>query len=378
MPEPLKNLYNKQLISSLSKEIKSVYPQFNKKQFEEKVFSPDWQDKELKARMRHISETLSQHLPSQYTQAIEILKIVAAKYNGFQYMIFPDYVELNGLEDYPTSIAALELFTQYSSSEFAVRPFIINYREKMMAQMKQWAESENHHVRRLASEGCRPRLPWAMALPQFKKDPGPVIEILDKLKNDPSEYVRRSVANNLNDISKDNPHIVVQLAQQWINKNANTDKIIKHGCRTLLKQAHPEILDLYQFSAPKHINISNFKVQKSVAQGDQLEFSFAIKSKQTKLGKLRIEYAIDFLKSNNTHSRKIFKISEAEYEEDKKEIKKNHSFKPITTRKHYPGEHGLAIIINDQELKKKKFRLENSKNSKVTNSPKQIAKPNKP
>ena len=169
------------------------------------IFDNNWKDKALKQRMKHISASLHHYLPMQYSDAIQILMKSSSKFRGFQYMFFPGFVERYGLNQYETSIQALEHFTKHSSSEFAVRPFITKYNHKMMAQMEVWAESDNHPIRRLASEGCRPRLPWATALPEFKQDPAPILPILEKLKNDESEYVRRSVANNLNDISKDHP-----------------------------------------------------------------------------------------------------------------------------------------------------------------------------
>jgi 3-methyladenine DNA glycosylase AlkC len=92
------------------------------------------------------------------------------------------------------------------------------------------AEVQNHDVRRLASEGCRPRLPWAMALPQFRKDPSPALPILEKLKNDESDYVRKSVANNLNEISKDHPQLVLDICERWYGQTANTDWLVKHAC----------------------------------------------------------------------------------------------------------------------------------------------------
>ncbi|EDN66091.1 DNA alkylation repair enzyme [Beggiatoa sp. PS] len=272
-------------------------------------------------------------------------------------MFFPCYVELYGLNEYEDSILALEYFTEFSSSEFAVRPFIKKYNRRMMVQMEKWAESSNHHVRRLASEGCRPRLPWAMALPEFKENPAPVLKILEKLKDDDSEYVRRSVANNLNDISKDNPLILIDVAQKWLGKNPNMDRLVKHACRSLLKQGQPKILELFGFVKPDHISIEAFKIQESVNMGENLEFSFILKTQQGKLGKLRIEYAVDFLKNNGKLSRKLFKISESDYSGSKKVITKHHSFKNISTRKYYTGIHGLAVIVNGKELAKGDFGL---------------------
>ena len=173
MAEPLKNLFNRDLVGELCRAISDAMPAFDTQAFTKAVFDSDWEGKELKDRMYHISRSMHPFLPTDFSEALEIIKRAAAGFNGFQFMFFPDYIERYGMDKYEISIPALETVTRYSSSEFAVRPFIIRYPERMMRQMLEWANSENHHVRRLASEGCRPRLTCAIALPEFKKDPGP-------------------------------------------------------------------------------------------------------------------------------------------------------------------------------------------------------------
>jgi len=357
MPEPLKNLYNKKLVAKLNQEIVKRYPAFDQKSFHKTVFDKDWKNRELKQRMRHIAECLHQHLPSDFQKTIKILKPVSAQFNGFEYMFFQDYVECYGLDDFETSIPALEHFTKYASSEFAVRAFILQDEKRMMKQMLDWARSDNHHVRRLATEGCRPRLPWAISLPAFKNDPQPVLPILRTLMNDESEYVRRSVANNLNDISKDNPDIVLGWAEQWLNKNIQTNSLIKHACRSLLKQGDKKALSLFGFTEAKHIKVSHFKVKKKVTLGTDLLFSFLLKTRDQKLGKCRIEFAIDFVKANGSLNRKVFKIAESDYEKKEKQITRYFSFKKISTRKYYTGKHQLTIIINGVDQLTEPFEL---------------------
>ena len=357
MAEPLKNLYSKTLVKNLCAEIISQHPAFDSRAFTRSIFDRHWQDRELKQRMRHIAECLHRQLPSDYKKAIKILKPVAGKFEGFEYMFFQDYVECYGLSDYDTSIDALEHFTKYASSEFAVRAFILQKEKAMMQQMTRWAKSDNHHVRRLASEGCRPRLPWAIALPAFKKDPTQVLKILKILMNDESEYVRRSVANNLNDISKDNPDIVYTWAKNYLGKNRNTDRIIKHACRSLLKQGDTKTLALFGYTPADHIRLRQFKLQTTVATGDRLNFSFLLTTDDDQLGKCRLEFAIDFAKANGSLSRKVFKISEADYSEQTKQVKKYFSFKKISTRKYYTGKHRLSIIVNGVDQITKTFTL---------------------
>ncbi len=351
MSEPLKNLYNKVFLQKLSLEITTIYKEFDQQAFSRAIFDTDWQSKELKQRMRHITECLHQYLPPDYQSSLEILKPVATKFSGFEYMLFPYFVELYGLHDWQNSLPALAHFTKYSSSEFAVRPFIIQDEQRMMQQMAKWAQDKNHHIRRLATEGCRPRLPWAMSLPNFKKNPSPIIPILEQLKQDPSEYVRRSVANNLNDISKDHPDLILQLSKKWIGNNKQTDWIIKHGCRTLLKSGNTAALSLFGFEKPTELQINQFRLSAdTIAIGEDLNFSFELETKSSKLGKLRIEYAIDYVKAKARLSKKVFKISEADYQAQYKKVSKKHSFKDLSTRKHYPGKHKISIIINGCEM----------------------------
>lgn len=357
MPEPLKNVFNEAFTDLLTAELSIHHKSFNGNRFKKDIFDESWADRELKDRMRHLATVLGGHLPPDYKDALEVLKPVSERFEGLEAMIFPDFVEVHGLDNYEASIDALEHFTPLSSSEFAVRPFILKHGDRMMKQMSRWADSDNYHIRRLASEGCRPRLPWAMALPEFKKNPAPVLSILQKLKNDPSEYVRRSVANNLNDISKDNPAILLEVAKNWLGVSNETDWIIKHASRTLLKSGDPAALALFGFKRPSHISLKELKSAKTVKWGEKLEFAFTIETSKKNLGKLRIEYAIDFMKASGKQARKIFKVSESVYTGKKKEVIRAHSFKNISTRRYYAGNHNLAIIINGCEIGSRKFML---------------------
>ncbi len=337
--------------------IESVFIDFDSHKFIIYTLGNSWGEKSFKERMMLIADTLGKFLPSDYNKALFILKSVSVHCTGFEYMFFPAFVQLHGLDDYSDSIKALEFFTEYSSSEFAVRPFIIRYKEKMMKQMLLWAESDNFHVRRLASEGCRPILPWSPDIPNFRRDPTLILPILEKLKNDDSEYVRRSVANNLNSISKDNPEVTIALSKKWFGNNHTTDKIVKHGCRTLLKQGNTEVLHLFNYVKASHIKIEKFVVQESVSFEEILHFSFSLITRKRELGNVRIEYIISFKKKNGSLAGKIFKISEGFFKDAEKHIKKKYSFKKISTRKYYPGTHKISIIINGFEVAEKEFQL---------------------
>ena len=355
----LKDLYNKEYITLLSKNLEKNHKSFNGEKFQKDIFNSSFKELELKERMRHISTTLKQHLPENYEESIRVLKAVFLQQNhafSLENMIFQDYVEVFGLNEYETSMDALEHFTKNSSSEFAIRRFIIKYPEQSMKQMKLWSASIDAEVRRLASEGCRPRLPWAIALPDFKNNPTKVLEILEILKDDESEYVRKSVANNINDISKDNPEIVKNLAKNWIGENKKRDALLKHGCRTLLKQSDVEILELFGFSKAKNLKLKNFTMSKELKMDEELEFSFELNSEET-LGKLRVEFVMHFLRKNSQHNKKVFKLSEGTYETKSKSFSKKYSFKPISTRVYYKGLQKVSILVNGETLIEKEFML---------------------
>ncbi|OJT72509.1 hypothetical protein BM529_18065, partial [Clostridioides difficile] len=345
MPELLKNMYNRESLYEVAVVIQSVYNSFKVDEFIKSTMDETWNNLELKARCRKISMSLGMYLPEDYKEALSILeKSVTGFYFAF---FFPDFVEVYGQDDinWDLSISALERNTEYWSSEFAVRAFIIKDEERMMAQMRKWSKHKSEHVRRLASEGCRPQLPWGQAISKFKKDPTPVLPILEQLKTDTSTYVQKSVANNLNDISKTHPDLVISIAKDWYGKNKSTNWIVKHGCRTLLKKGNRDVLALFGYDDTTSINLQDFTLETtSISIGEDLTFSFNILAK--KATKTRLEYGIDYIKSNGKRNRKIFKISEVSLKEnEKKSYMKKHSFADVSVRKHYPGIHSIAIII---------------------------------
>jgi len=356
--ELLKNVYSESFIDSVACQFQKAYPSFEKTQFINSIFDAQWAQRELKSRLTFIAQTLRQYLPADFKKSCAILTNVAPHFSSYEAMFFPAFVELYGLDDYQTSIDTLAVLTQYSSSEFAVRPFILKYPNKMMAQMLIWANSENFHVRRLASEGCRPRLPWACALPAFKGDPTLILPILEKLKDDDEDYVYRSVANNLNDLSKDNPKLVVKIATAWMQGKPAKNRVwlVKHGCRSLLKNGEPAVLSLFGFSAPDHISLEKFEIEEQVKLGELFNFSFSLSANKT-LGKCRIEFIIAFMKKNGKQADKIFKISESDIKTTSKNITKQFSFKPLSTRKYYAGAHQLIVLVNGVRLASKPFQV---------------------
>lgn len=360
MASLLKDVYNTDYINNIANTVARYDDKFDKTKFIKSVLNADWPEMELKQRTNHIAQQLFYYLPNEYHQALPIIVSISPNFTGYEGMFTPAFVELYGLNEFSISIDALTVITEYASAEFAVRPFILKYPEQMQEVLINWCKSDNEHHRRLASEGCRPRLPWASALPEFKKDPAFILPILEMLKADSSEYVRRSVANNLNDIAKDHPELVITLAKRWLaeDNSKNRSRLVKHACRTLLKQAEPKALWLFGYAPPEQVNVTDLRCDSDIALGETVNFSFIIRQQQNlALNKIRIEFAIDFMKKNGSAARKIFKISESVVSCSEKQVKKSFSFKPISTRKYYPGKHGLAIIINGVELAHSQFNV---------------------
>jgi 3-methyladenine DNA glycosylase AlkC len=362
----LKELYSRAFYNQIGEVFASIVPGFDKKAFIKKIYAPGFEEKELKERMRHTAVVLHSFLPANFAKAAKVLKKAIISFrkrnlgeDRLEYMFLPDYIETYGLDDYDTSVEALEFTTQFVSCEFAVRPFLLKYTDAMIAQLQQWARHENHKVRRLASEGMRPRLPWGLAVPALKKNPYEVLTVLEQLKNDPSEWVRRSVANCLNDLAKEHPQLVIKTAKEWLGISKETNAIVKHGCRTLLKHGNTEVLSLFSLADSSNIKLLSYNVStERVRIGEDLKFTVSLHNKHDQPLIVRLEYGIYYLRKNGTHSKKVFKISEREFKAgEKATIMRRQSFKIITTRKYYPGLHKVSIIINGRERKTQHFEV---------------------
>ncbi|HEU5145721.1 MAG TPA: DNA alkylation repair protein [Chryseosolibacter sp.] len=357
MATPLKYMYNPTYFETLCPVLKHCIPNFDCRDFIFRIFDNQWPDLELKQRVRHISRVLRHFLPEDFRLAAKHIVSVAEELEkrtttqGFEHIFLPDYIEVFGLGHPQESFEALEQITKLVSAEFAVRPFILQDPIWAMQFFRRWSLNENANVRRLASEGCRPRLPWAVALPMFKKDPLPLLPILDNLKDDASLYVRKSVANNLNDISKDHPDLVLEVARKWKDTHPHTNWIIRHGCRSLLKQGNRRVLTLHGYRPDLRASVTKFTVPAKVPIGGDLTFNFHFENRENRAADFRLDYAIDYLTSTGKKSRKVFKISENSFEPRRKmKIERKQSFKDLTTRKHFAGKHHITILANGKKL----------------------------
>lgn len=359
MPELLKNEFNKTFVSKLGKELAIRDDTFNLEGFLHSIINENWESRELKDRMRHITHMTHAHSALEYLDQHQLMMEISSQFGGLQGMTFPDYVEVYGLDYLKESLKALKHMTQYSSSEFAIRPFIVKYEEAAMHAMLEWSTDSNEHVRRLASEGCRPRLPWAMALPSFKQDPSLVLPILDHLKADDSLYVRKSVANNINDITKDNPMIALELAGRWYGKQENTNWIVKHGLRNLLKVGNKEALQIIGFNDKAKFEVADFQLSDhKVKMGESFQFGFKISNLEADQVFAKVGFVVSYQKANGSLSDKIFHVTEKEFAStDQILFNKKLSFKDLTTRKHHPGLHKIGVLVNGKRLAEAEFEL---------------------
>jgi 3-methyladenine DNA glycosylase AlkC len=364
--EPLKNMYSNKFLSEIADIGAATLPGFDRKRFLNHVLGTGWELLELKQRIRRISTALAGEFTGEYPEDLNMVLLYTKalhKHSGrddsFLYMFIPDYIEQYGLAYPAISLEAMAHITILSSCEYAIRQFIIADQNTSLQVMFGWTSHPHPSVRRLASEGCRPRLPWAIALPALKRDPTPVLPILERLCNDDSEFVRRSVANNLNDIAKDNPAFVLQLAEAWMGRSQHTDRIFKHGCRTLLKKADARALGIFGWDDQPQCAVVDLVLENSVISiGDHLVFSFGLVNQHEAARQLRVEYAITYAKANSKTGRKVFKITENEYQPGNMvTFRRRQSFADMTTRRHYAGAHVIEILINGMEKARALFEV---------------------
>jgi 3-methyladenine DNA glycosylase AlkC len=362
----MKDGLNSNAIQRIGKSLEKVVPGFNAKRFHKNTLQ-GIDELELKQRVHHIIHHLHQEFSHPYKKLSRYLQDLPQVWdagnpddNKAMFAAWPviDYVAAHGLAHPTESLKTLEKLTSLFSAEFSIRPFIQHHYQQTYNQLLVWCDDDSEHVRRLASEGSRPRLPWGMRLPQFIQDPTPLRAILQKLNQDESLYVRRSVANNINDISKDNPDWAIGLCEEFLsNQNDKTEWIVKHALRSLIKSGDQRVFPLLGYSKNAKVGIKNFELAKKIISvGDSLEFSFRLEADKTQ--QLVVDYLIYFMKANGNLAAKVFKLKNVELKKGMEILfEKKHSFKPITTRSYYSGLHQLAIQVNGKEIGRQDFML---------------------
>lgn len=357
--EPLKEMFNEGFYRKFANAFSNADPNFDAEGFLNEV-TQNMDSLSLNGRLRNTSLVLHNFLAKDFENSLSSLYAAAPSLpRGYTALVLPDFVALYGQEHFDSAMRALRDFTSMGSSEFAVRTFLKADPKRALQIMQDWAKDPNVHVRRLASEGSRPRLPWSFKLDAIIKEPSLSRGILEELKQDPELYVRKSVANHLNDHSKDNVDYLLELLMDWDVNHIHTGWIMKHGTRSLIKKGSPAVLGLFGFGGGADVVLKDLSLKNALLKlGDTLTFSFTLLSQEVTKRKLVVDYAIHYIKSAGSASRKVFKLKELELLPGQSiNIVKSQLIKDFTTRKHYPGTHVLEIMVNGMVVGSTSFNL---------------------
>ena len=355
----LKDVFNVALVREIAAELHSVHVPFDAAAFVAR--SMDGLDRlELTGRTTYIAEALQEYLPKPFAEAAAVIEaalgpeIPATGEMGrapLRYMPHVVFVQKYGLDDYEAAIRVQAELTKRFTAEFSIRAFLVKYPERTYAQMLAWAGDDNAHLRRLASEGIRPRLPWTPRLRAYQQNPRPVLELLELLKDDPVPYVRRSVANNLNDIAKDHPALIIETCHRWVaDAPAGRAWIVRHALRSLVKAGNQEAIRILGGSENPSVRIGCISITpQRVELGEAVRLSFEVESTAREAQRLLIDYAVHFVKANGGTRPKVFKLRTLTMQPgEKATLCATVSLATMTTRRHYPGHHRIDAVINGE------------------------------
>ncbi len=370
--EPFKNNISPELVSVIAFHLNKHLTGFDRPDFETGILER-LDALELKQRAQLIADETHAALPESLSERYRILEAMLFPdegvgidapsdergIRGWGLMPLTRIVGEHGLADFEASLALLKEMTKRATSEFDVRPFLDADQNRALAIMSPWVHDDSVHVRRLVSEGSRPRLPWGMQLKQLIRDPSPTLPLLENLRDDPEEYVRRSVANHLNDIAKDHPDLVAEVAASWLkDADKNRHKLVRHACRTLIKQGHEPTLAAFGLKPPELLVTGPDIHAKAVHLGEKVSFQTEIASTSNDIQTLIIDYVVHFKKANGSLAPKVFKWTKASIAPGEKiTLERDHPIKPITARQYYGGDQALSLRINGKDFGYSEFRL---------------------
>ena len=363
----LKDYISVAYCGKIAQSMADCLPGFPEEEFLGLVLDEFWDAKALKQRGKHIASCLHHFLPQPFSNAASVLvewvKIRLANHEtgGIEALWLPDYIELFGTDDPQAAFAAMEWITCYFSCEFAIRVFWLHFPEQTFLQSLAWAKHANPAVRRLASEGSRPKLPWGMKVEYLLKHPEKGLVILELLKEDPSEFVRRSVANHINDLSKEHPQVVYELMLRWQQlQSPETNWILKHGARTLLKKGNLEVMSQFGFEQHSDLQTDALQLEQPLVRiGGDLHFVSVIRNLSALALDVRAELVVYFPRNQRPDLRKVFQLGEKKLQPNEEwRIHRKQHFKPIRTRTYYPGLHRIALQVNGKEQDAVAFELQ--------------------
>ncbi len=367
MAAALKDQFGAGVAREIARQITAVHGKFPRRAFLAEALK-EYQDLSLTARGFRIAEALRKHLPADYPTALEILlratrdphrHRASAGMAGFFYMPHLFFVARYGLDHFEESMRAQHAWTQRFTAEYSIRAFLERHPEATLAMLEKWARDPSHHVRRLVSEGTRPRLPWAPRLRGFQRDPRPVLRLLELLKDDPELYVRRSVANNLNDIGKDHPALLARVARLWL-KGASAERrwIVSHALRSAVKRADPGALRALGYGGYARVKIAAARVAPARLRiGDAVNVSFELVNETSRQQRVLADLVVHFVKARGTGA-KTFKLKALQLPpRGRAVLAKKIGLAQLTTRRHYPGVHRVEAMLNGRRVPLGAFRL---------------------
>ncbi len=374
MPEAFKNLIGASTVVATARHLKRVWPAFDARGFERHALA-GLEALEFKARAQHLADALEATLPADFARAADIveaslgppgvgddltsLRSSEAGLAGWVMWPLGEFVVRRGMASAQRALQVLHALTQRHTAEWALRPFIVQHPRVSFATLQAWTHDPSAHVRRLVSEGSRPRLPWGLQLKSLIEDPSPTLPLLLALQDDPSEYVRRSVANHLNDIAKDHPALVLAWLKQHLpGASPERRALLKHACRGLIKQGDAAVLKAWGLGRPLRGTASLSLAPKRLRVGQELRLTVVLASTSARAQSLLIDYVVHHVKANGGSSPKVFKgwqLPLAAHE--RRELSKTHSMREITTRRYHAGRHSVALQVNGVEQARVEFDL---------------------
>jgi 3-methyladenine DNA glycosylase AlkC len=362
MAEPLRNHFDDRVPRAIAAQLAAVWPAFPADGFLADVLG-GYDGLGLMDRGRRIARVLRARLPGSYPEALSLLLRSVGDRPGrtegdggmasFRYLPHVFFVAEYGLDDFAVSMRAQHLLTRLFTAEFSIRPFLERYPDRTLAVLREWTADPDPHVRRLVSEGTRPRLPWASRLRRFQQDPAPVLELLELLKDDPDPMVRRSVANNLNDIGKDHPERLVRVLRLWMTGASDARRgLVRHALRSLVKQGHPGALAILGAGERAAALLEVIRIEpRAVAMGDSVTIAVGIRSTSASTQRLLADLRVHFVKASGASSPKVFKLAVTEVAPGALlSCRKTVSLGDLSTRRHYPGVHEVELLLNGRAL----------------------------
>lgn len=375
MAEPLKYLLNDTVPPRIAAMVRRAWRKFDTNAFLQQV-QPGYESLELMARGQRIAQALQAHLPQDVPRALGVLVdsmdpsmgIDAAgepdagdrPYSAFLYLPHSIYIGTHGLPHFEAAMAAQHALTQRFTAEFSIRPYLLHHQGATLARLRDWAQDDNAHVRRLVSEGTRPRLPWAPRLPAFQNNPQLALPLLDALKDDPSSYVRRSVANHLGDIAKDHPELAVGTARTWLQgAPAPREALVRHGLRFLIKRSDAGALDALGVGHVVALDVRAARVLPARARiGDKVRIEAELHNPTSLPQRVLADLKVHYVKAHGGAAPKVFKLQTLDIPPGATvAVGKTLSLQQMTTRTHYPGAHQVELVLNGRPQPLGQFQL---------------------